>query len=308
MLWQHMDAKVILLGALIALTLVYLIAWWTTARRRLAAKDHGSHEPVMPTPLHLAIGFVTNFLDTLGIGSYAQTTTAYKTWRLVPDQQIPGTLNTGHVPPTIVQALIFITGVAVEFRTLLFMIAAACAGAWLGAGIVAGFSRRKVQVGMGTALLGAALVVLAQLVGIVPAGEALALTGVTLAIGVTVNFVLGALMTLGVGLYAPCMVLVSVLGMNPLAAFPIMMGSCAFLMPVAAIQFVRKNAYNLRAAVGLALGGPLAVLLAVWLITSLPTLVVRVLVLAVVLYTSITMLRSAAVERREGRRGIPQPA
>ena len=306
MLFQLMDAKILLLATLIGLTLVYLISWWTTARQRLAAKGHGSHEPVTPSPLHLAIGFVTNFFDTLGIGSYAQTTTAYKAWKLVPDQQIPGTLNTGHVLPTIVQALIFITGVAVEFQTLLFLIAAACAGAWLGAGIVSGFSRRKVQLGMGTALMGAALVVLAQLLGIVPAGEALALTGTKLAIGVIVNFMLGALMTLGVGLYAPCMVLISLLGMNPLAAFPIMMGSCAFLMPVAAIQFVRRNAYNLRAALGLALGGPLAVLLAYWLIGSLPTRLVRVLVLIVISYTSFTMLRSAAIERKAAGRAMTQ--
>ena len=236
MLSRHMDAKVILLAALIGLTLIYLVSWWITARRRLAARAHGSHESVWPKPIHLVIGFVTNFFDTLGIGSYAQTTTAFKFWKLVPDEQIPGTLNIGHVPPTIVQALIFITGVAVEFRTLLFLIAAACAGAWLGAGIVSGFSRRKVQLGMGTALLGASLVVVAQLFNIVPAGEALGLTGTKLAIGVGVNFVLGALMTLGVGLYAPCMVLISVLGMNPIAAFPIMMGSCAFLMPVAAFS------------------------------------------------------------------------
>jgi uncharacterized membrane protein YfcA len=302
-----MDPTLLLLGALVLLTLGYVMAWWKMARTKRAAGGHGSHEPVKPTALMLAVGFVTNFFDTLGIGSYATTTTAYKTWKLVPDQQIPGTLNTGHVLPTIVQALIFITSVAVEFRTLFFMIGAACAGAWLGAGVVAGFSRRKVQIGMGTALLGLAVVVLAQLLNLVPAGEAIALTGTKLAIGVGVNFILGALMTLGVGLYAPSMALISVLGMNPIAAFPIMMGSCAFLMPVAAIQFVRKNAYNLRAAVGLALGGPLAVLLAVWLITSLPTLVVRVLVLTVVLYTSITMLRSAAVERRTSREGA-QPA
>jgi uncharacterized membrane protein YfcA len=303
-----MDEKVILLAALIGLTGIYLAAWWITARQRLAARGHGSDEPVWPRPIHLMIGFVTNFFDTLGIGSYAQTTTAYKFWRLVPDQQIPGTLNTGHVPSTIVQALIFITGVAVEFQTLLALIAAACAGAWLGAGVVAGFSRRKVQLGMGTALLGASLVVVAQLLNIIPAGEALGLSGATLAIGVGVNFILGALMTLGVGLYAPCMVLVSVLGMNPIAAFPIMMGSCAFLMPVAAIQFVRRNAYNLRAALGLALGGPLAVVLAYLLVESLPTLVVRVLVLFVILYTSLTMLRSAATERKaaEARAAMTQ--
>jgi uncharacterized membrane protein YfcA len=292
-----MTPKNLLLAALVGLTLSYITGWFLTARRRLMAGGHGSHEPVKPRPIHLAIGAVTNFFDTLGIGSFATTTAAYKSWRLVPDEQIPGTLNVGHTINAVIQALVFIVVVQVEFRTLALMIAAACAGAWLGAGIVAGMSRRMVQIGMGSALLGASVIVLAQLFSLAPGGEAIALNGVTLAIGVGGNFMLGALMTLGVGLYAPCMVLVSVLGMDPAAAFPIMMGSCAFLMPVASLQFARKDAYNLRAALGLALGGPLAVLLAIWLVTSLPTLMVRVLVLCVILYTSITMLRSAAVEK-----------
>jgi uncharacterized membrane protein YfcA len=295
---QHMDAKLILLGALVLLTAIYLLVWVVLAQKRRADRSHGADEPLAPNAKHLGIGFVTNFFDTLGIGSFATSTAAFKFWRLVPDQQIPGTLNVGHTINAGVQALLFITAVAVEFRTLVFMIAAACAGAWLGANVVAGFSRRKVQLGMGTALMGAAVIVLAQLFELAPGGNALALEGTRLAIGVTGNFMLGALMTLGVGLYAPCMVLVSVLGMDPSAAFPIMMGSCAFLMPVASIQFVRRNAYNLRASLGLALGGPLAVLLAVWLVTSLPTVMVRVLVLVVITYTSMTMLRSAAIERK----------
>ena len=105
----------------------------------------------------------------------------------------------------------------------------------------------------------------------VPSGTALALSPPLLIVGFVANFVLGALMTLGVGLYAPCMVLVSILGMNPTAAFPIMMGSCAFLMPVASVQFIKKNKYDLRAALAMAIGGAPAVLLAVWLVLSLPT-------------------------------------
>ncbi|MDP1570714.1 MAG: sulfite exporter TauE/SafE family protein [Vicinamibacterales bacterium] len=295
-----MDAKTILLAALVALTLSYLIGWFTMARRRRAEGGHGADEPVMPRPIHLAIGAVTNFFDTLGIGSFATTTASYKFWKLVPDEQIPGTLNVGHTINAVVQALVFISVVQVEFRTLFLMIAAACAGAWLGAGVVSGMSRRTVQLGMGSALLGASVIVIAQILDLAPGGNALALDGTRLAIGVAGNFMLGALMTLGVGLYAPCMVLVSVLGMDPTAAFPIMMGSCAFLMPVASLQFARRNAYNLRAALGLALGGPLAVLLAIWLVISLPTLLLRVLVLTVILYTAITMLRSAAVEKRKG--------
>ncbi|MGQ0733485.1 MAG: sulfite exporter TauE/SafE family protein [Acidobacteriota bacterium] len=293
-----MDAKTLLLASLVVLTLSYFTVWVVLARRGRRIGGHGSDESLAPGGKHLGIGFVTNFFDTLGIGSFATSTAAYKFWKLVPDQQIPGTLNVGHTVNAVIQALVFIAVVEVEFRTLMLMIGAACGGAWLGAGIVAGFSRRKVQLGMGSALLGAAVIVLAQLLNLAPGGEALALTGTRLVVGVTGNFILGALMTLGVGLYAPCMVLVSVLGMNPTVAFPIMMGSCAFLMPVASIQFVRRHAYNLRAAIGLAVGGPLAVLLAIWLVTSLPTPMVRVLVLMVISYTSFTMLHSAASERR----------
>jgi uncharacterized membrane protein YfcA len=305
-----MDAKLILLAALVVLTITYLGLWFVIARRKRAQGEHGAHETLVPTAKHLGIGAVTNFFDTLGIGSFATTTAAYKLWKLVPDEQIPGTLNVGHTINAVIQALVFIVAVQVEFETLILMIGAACLGAWLGAGIVAGFSRRKVQIGMGTALLFASLIVIAQLLNLAPGGEALSLSGTRLILGVTGNFVLGALMTLGVGLYAPCMVLVSILGMNPTAAFPIMMGSCAFLMPVASIQFVRRNAYNLRAAIGLALGGPLAVLLAIWLVTSLPTTMVRVLVLIVILYTSISMLRSAAVEKKAAtaRGQLTQPA
>jgi uncharacterized membrane protein YfcA len=294
-----MDAKQILIAALIVISIGYAIGWYLMARQRHTDKSHGHDEPVWPNPIRLFIGFVTNFFDTLGIGSFATTTAMFRAWKLVPDEHIPGTLNVGHVPPTVIQAIIYTQLVEVEFTTMALMIAAACAGAWLGAGFVAGLPRRGVQIGMGSALFGAATIMLLQLVGAVPGGgTALALEGTKLAMGLGGNFVLGALMTLGIGLYAPCMILISMLGMNPTAAFPIMMGSCAFLMPVGSLQFVRKNAYNLRAALGLSLGGPLAVLIAAFIVESLPLFYVRWLVVIVVVYTAAMMLRSAATERK----------
>jgi uncharacterized membrane protein YfcA len=302
-----MDAKTILLAALVALTLSYLIGWFAMARKKLAAGAHGSDEPVMPRPIHLAIGAITNFFDTLGIGSFATTTASYKFWKLVPDEQIPGTLNVGHTINAVVQALVFIAVVNVEFRTLFLMIAAACAGAWLGAGVVSGLSRRMVQVGMGTALLGASVVVLAQLLDLAPGGTALALSGTKLAIGVGGNFVLGALMTLGVGLYAPCMVLISVLGMDPTAAFPIMMGSCAFLMPSAGVKFMKEKSYSLKPALGLTLGGIPAVLVGALIVKSLPLTTLRWLVVVVVLYSAVMMLRSGIIEPKQVRPSSPPP-
>jgi uncharacterized membrane protein YfcA len=171
------------------------------------------------------------------------------------------------------------------------LIAAAVLGAWLGAGVVASWPKRKVQIGMGAALLGAAALMLMTQLNLFPGGgEALGVRGARLAIGVGVNFLLGALMSLGIGLYAPCMILVSLLGMNPTAAFPIMMGSCAFLMPVGSLRFIREECYSLRAALGLAIGGIPGVLLAAFIVTSLPIYWVRWLVIVVVIYTSLTML------------------
>lgn len=258
------------------------------------------HRPALPEPvgaaIGIAIGFVTNFFDTLGIGSFATTTSLFKLLRFVPDEQIPGTLNVGHALPTVVEAAIFIGIIAVEPRTLLLLILAAVVGAWLGAGFVARLPRRYVQIGMGTALLAAAvLFILTNLKGsqFGLSGQALGLAGTRLAIGIAVSFFLGALMTIGIGLYAPCMIMVSLLGMNPIAAFPIMMASCAFLMPVASLRFIRFDAFSMRAALGLTLGGIPGVLIAAFLVKSLDIVVLRWLVVVVVLYAAIVMLRSA---------------
>jgi uncharacterized membrane protein YfcA len=119
------------------------------------------------------------------------------------------------------------------------------------------------------------------------------LTGNMLVVAIAVNFVLGALMTLGIGLYAPCLILVSLLGMNSDAAFPIMMGSCAFLMPVAGLRFVAARSYDARAAIGLALGGIPGVLIAAIIVKKLPLDWLRWLVVVVVLYAAFMMLRAA---------------
>jgi uncharacterized membrane protein YfcA len=152
---------------------------------------------------------------------------------------------------------------------------------------------------MGCALLAAAALLLRQLLVGTPAGAGgTSLHGATLVAAVAGNFLLGALMTVGVGLYAPCMILVTLLGMKATAAFPIMMGSCAFLMPFAGLRFVRAAAYAPPAALGLTLGGIPAVLVAAFLVRSLPLDVVRWLVLGVAVYTALAMLRAAALETR----------
>jgi len=270
------DPKAVLLGVLLLVTVVF-VALWTRVSWR-----------------HFGIGVLTDFLDTLGIGSFATTTSMYRLGRLVADENIPGTLNVGHALPTVVQALIYITIVEVDIQTLILLIFAAVGGSWIGAAIVAGLPRAAIQRGMGVALLVAAvLMVMTALDRFPGGGEALALTSGKLIAACAINFALGALMTLGIGAYAPIMIMVSLLGMNPTAAFPIMMGSCAFLMPIAGYQFIRKGRYDMSAAVGLTIGGIPAVLAAALIVRSLPLNWVRWLVVVVVVYAAISLLRSA---------------
>jgi uncharacterized membrane protein YfcA len=285
-----MSVHAVLLALLGLFAVVYIAAWAVEMSRRGF---------ILPKPLELGVGFVTDFFDTLGIGSFAPTTAMLKFWKLAPDERIPGTLNAGHALPTIAEALIFIAIVNVAPLTLILLIVAAVAGAWLGAGVVARWPRRYVQTGMGLALVAAGIFFIMKNLNILQGGgNALGLSGTLLWIGVAGNFFLGALMTIGIGLYAPAMIMVALLGMSPIAAFPIMMGSCAFLMPIAGWRFIKLDAYTLRAALGLTIGGIPGVLAAAYIVKSLPLTSLRWLVAAVVLYTAIMMLRSALVERR----------
>src|SRR5437667_3240853 len=276
-----------LLVALSALTAVFVGGW---SRMLPSSKER----PGFPNLFQIGVGAFTNFFDTLGNGSYATSTTLFRFFQLVDDRIIPGTLNVGHGLPTVVQTFIYTSIIPVDVPTLFSMIVASILGAGLGAGVVARWRRRTVQIGMGMALLVAASLMFMTQMKLFPGGgDALGVAGVKLVIAVAVNFMLGAFMTLGIGLYAPCMILVSLLGMNPKAAFPIMMGSCAFLMPVGSIRFIREQSYSLRAAIGLFIGGIPAVLLAAYIVKELPLETVRWLVIVVVVYTSISMLWSA---------------
>lgn len=249
--------------------------------------------PRRPSIVQLGIGFVTNFFDTLGIGNFAPTAAAYRFWRVVPDALIPGTMNVGHTLPVVAMAFVFIGIVEVDGTTLVVMITAAIVGAWFGTGVVTGLPKRKVQVGMGFAMLVAAgLFVMAHYDAFPLGGDALHLSGVKLAVGAVGIALFGALQAIGVGLYSPCMILVALLGMNPKAAFPIMMGACAFLMPFASARFVRHHKYDHRAALGLTIGGLPAVFVAAWLVGSLSLTTIRWLVIGISFYTGLSMLFS----------------
>lgn len=245
-------------------------------------------------------GFITNFFDTLGIGSFAPQTAIFKFFKLVDDRLIPGTMNVGNTIATVTQAFIFMTAVKVEPITLVSMSAAAPLGALLGAGVVAKMSRRKIQFGLGCGLMAVALIIIAGFLNLMPVGGvATGLTGWKLILIIVMSFIFGALQTIGVGFYAPCMAMVYALGMHPSTAFPIMMTATAMLMAAGGARFVKEKAYDTKAAISLTISGVAGVLLAAYVVKSLPLNVLKGVVCFVVLYTSVWMFISATRNEKE---------
>jgi len=239
------------------------------------------------------IGFVVNFFDVLGIGAFAPQTVLLKYTKQTPDRLIPGTMNVANTIAVLIQAIIFIKIIEVEPITLLVMFITATIGATIGAGVVSKLSENKIRLTMSIALLITAGFMFAKNMHFIQGqGNAIGLDGSKLVIAAVVNFFLGAMMTVGVGLYAPCMAVVFLLGLSPQVAFPIMMGSCAFLMPPASYKFIKAGAYHRKAALGMALPSIVAVLVAAFIVKSLPLDTLRWVVLVIVVYTSVSMLYS----------------
>ncbi|HXC56496.1 MAG TPA: sulfite exporter TauE/SafE family protein [Rhizomicrobium sp.] len=275
----------------ILLTALALLGTFYTIALARAAASRGQLRPGLEA---IGLGAITNFFDTLGIGSFAPTTAWLKLRALVPDSFLPATLNAGHCIPTIVQALVFIRLVQVSPLLLTACIAAAVAGSLFGAAAVVRVPVRIVQGTVGTALIIAAGLYALQNLNLMPnEGNALTLVPLFFAIAVIAHFILGSLMAFGIGLYAPSLVLLSLMGLDPKAAFPIMMGACAFLMPVTSLRFIKTERIDLRVVLGLALGGAPAVLLAAFTITNLPIVALRWGVVVVALYAALLLLRAA---------------
>jgi uncharacterized membrane protein YfcA len=284
-----MSAAIVIVFACLGIVEIAVVVAWVAATRR-------HRWPVRPSLGDTVIGGVTSFLDTLGIGNYAQITALFKLRGHPPDELIPGTLNVGNSVGIIFSSALFITTVQVEPVLLMAMVISAGAGAWVGAGIVSRMRRRVIQVLMGVALLLAAVFLTMTNLGIIPpTGTAMGLTGWRFTVAVVANFVLGALMCVGIGNYAPSMALLAFLGMHPIAAYPIMIASDGMLIPVASLGFLRSGRFAPAVAVGLTLGGIVGTFVAFPLVKTLGEhlTLMRWLVTGVIAYAAVAMLLSA---------------
>ena len=238
---------------------------------------------------------VIGFCDSLGIGSYAPTTMLLKlTKSLKNDKLLPGTLNVACALPVMTEAFLYIGNFKVDGTTLLSMVIAAMIGSFAGAKIVSRLDEKKIEIIVGIALAVTAVLMILSATGVITKlganNVATGFHGWKLVVACAVNCILGALMSAGIGLYAPCMALVYLLGMNPIVAFPIMMSSCASTMPIAAAEFIKKNEYARMPSIAITLFGCVGVVIAVTFVKSLNLTVLMWLVIAVMIYTSVLML------------------
>jgi hypothetical protein len=177
------------------------------------------------------LGAVTNFLDTLGIGSFAPSIAWIRFRRLVPDRLIPLTLLGGYILPSIVQALIFLAllGVQIDPLLLLLCISAMVGGGIVGVPLAARAPIRLVQGLVGLALLVADLFYSLANLGLMPSGGSATTLPIQRAVvAIAVHFLLGVLLSFGVGNYAPTLAMRSLMGMDPRLAFPIMASAASF--------------------------------------------------------------------------------
>ena len=274
----------LLLAALIVGTVLFAAALFQAWRKA----------PVSPSLEGVAMSAVSNFFDTLGISSFASTTAYMKFRRLVPDELIPCTMMVGYGLPATTQAFIFLSVVKIDPLLLGLGIAASVVGGLVGVSVAAWLPVRPIRLVMGVGLLIAAASFAASGLGLMPpGGTATSLPMIPFLIVVAASFLLGVLVNLGVGNFAPTLVLVSLLGMDPRAAFPLMMGSAAMLVLVAGVRIIRARPLNMALVLGMILGGIPAVLVAAFIVKSLPIAQLRWGVIAVVTYAAAVMLHAA---------------
>lgn len=272
------------------------------ARAAIAAR-------AVPNLEALFLGGVVNFFDALGIGSFATTTAWMRFRQMVPDRLIPPTMLAGLTPPVLAESIIFLIllGVLVDPILLLGCSVATLAGGLVGAPLVAKARVWIVQLTVATGLILAATAYAMTNLNLFPGGgSATGLPPMQTAIAIAASFGLGLLANFGVGNFAPTLVLLSLMGMDPRLCFPIMATGGSLMGVGSGIRHIRIAQIDLRIVLGLALGGIPAVIVAALVVKSMPLELLRWLVLVVVLYAAVVLLRAALAGRREERAEMAQ--
>jgi uncharacterized membrane protein YfcA len=245
----------------------------------------------------LALAAVTNFFDTLGIGSFAPTIAWFRFRKMVPVRLMPLTMFIGYTIPAILQGVIFLIllGVKVDLWLLTGCVIAIVLGGYVGVPIASRSPVRLIQAIVGSALLVAALFYSLSNLNLMPAGGMANGLPLSLAIvAIVANLIFGILLSFGVGNYAPSLAMFSLMGMDPRLAFPIMAAGAGFSGIAAGFQCVRKVNLDWRIVLGLTIGALPSVLIAALIVKEMNLVLLRWLVVVVVSYAGVVLLLSAA--------------
>lgn len=288
-----MYEKIILLSIQILLITVMVLMIGLIARAYLKQK-----KPIFQRfGLGMLIGFTTDFGDTLGIGSFATTTAAFRATHYIDDdRQLPGTLNAMHAIPVMIEALFFITAVKVELSTLLPMTTAAVVGAYVGTHVTKNWHAPTVQRVMSAALFIAVVIMIVRMITNPGADNALTVHGLHgwwLVLGIVFNLGVGILMTMGLGNYAPELIFFSLMGVNPAIAFPVMMLDAALIMPTTAWNVIKMDRISWRGFAGVTIGGIFGVIVAAKFFTSMDVQLLKLLIIVVSLWTAFGLFRDS---------------
>jgi uncharacterized membrane protein YfcA len=296
---QFYDIRVsaMLIALLIPLTLAILVYATVLARAAIARR-------AVPTSEALILGAVVNFFDTFGISSFAQTTAWMKFRKMVPDRLIPPTMIAGLTPPAMAESIIFLIllGVKVDPVLLFGAAMATFAGGLVGAPLVVRARAWIVQMIVAVGLTLAGIAYVFAILGEFPAGGTASglPMGLTI-IAIVVSFGLGLLANFGVGNYAPTLVMLSLMGMDPHYCFPIMASGASLMGAGSSMRFLKVPEIDLRIVVGLTLGGIPAVLVAALIVKKMDVDLLRYVITLVVFYTAVVMARAAIKGHREHR-------
>lgn len=247
------------------------------------------------------IGFITDLGDTLGIGSFATTTGLFKITHFTDDDvKLPGTLNAVHAIPVMFEALLFITAVKIEITTLIPMTLAAILGAYVGPHVTRKWNVQVVRLALGIALVVAAAIIVYRMFFIptvIGSDTAHGLHGWLLPLGIVFNFIIGNLMTIGLGNYAPELIFFTLIGVNPTIAFPVMMLDAAMIMSISGREFIKMDRVQWRGFAGIIIGGIIGVFVAVKIVKQLPLNVLNWLIILIALLTAVSLFRQYTKER-----------
>jgi uncharacterized membrane protein YfcA len=282
---------------LILLSLAVAAYGFVLVRAAIAAR-------VAPGLEAMALGAVVNFLDTLGIGSFAPTTAWFKFRRMVPDRLIPQTMLCGLTPPAMTESIVFLIGLGVLVdKVLLFgCVIAFFVGGLIGVPLVTRARVWVVQMIVAIGLLLAAAAYAMTNLHLFPGGgTANSLPPTLMIVAIVANLAFGILCNFGVGNYAPTLVVLSLMGMDPRLCFPIMAAGASLMGAGAGAKHIGIGKVDLKVVLGLAIGGIPAVLVAYYIVKTMPIETLRWLVFAVVLYAAAVMAHASLKGWREGK-------